>query len=219
MSLFSNSSHKQKWDTFLSRHEVLKYKKGELILLQGEVPKHLHIIKSGVVRTYDIDINGEERTISFDNIREIFPIGWAFERITKTQYFYQSFSDCEVYAVPKQSFRRFLRLNPKMGYELYADMASRFVNLQKRIKSLEQSKASDKILYTLDYLCERFGSKEGQNTMLVELALTQQELSDFIGLTRETTSLELKKLEKEGLLKYKDKNYSVNLQKLEALLG
>lgn len=219
MILFSSATHKQKWDDFLNRHNTCSYKKGDLILSQGETPKTLHIIKEGVVRTYDIDANGEEHTISFDNIREVFPIGWAFEKIEETQYFYKAFTDCQVYLVPRLDFRRFLRLNPKMGYELYADMASRFVNLQKRINSLEQSKAPDKVIHTIDYLCERFGSKTGKNTMEVKLSLTQQELSDFIGLTRETTSMELKKLENEGVLKYKNKKYSVNLEKLKDLLG
>lgn len=218
MILFSSSAHRQKWDNFLNRHDVRNYKKGDLILSQGETPSTLRIIKKGVVRTYDIDTNGEEHTISFDNLREVFPIGWAFEKIEKTQYFYKAFTDCEIYLVSRQDFRRFLRLNPKMGYELYADMASRFVNLQKRINSLEQSKAADKVIRTIDYLCERFGSKTGKNTMEVKLALTQQELSDFIGLTRETTSLELKKLENDEVLKYKNKNYSVNLERLRDLV-
>lgn len=98
---------------------------------------------------------------------------------------------------------------------MYADMAGRFVNLQKRIKGLGQPKAPDKIIHTLAYLCERFGSREGDDTMIVELSLTQQELSDFIGLTRETISIELKKLEKDGLITYKNKKYSLDLNKLD----
>lgn len=219
MLLFDSSTHRKKWASFLNKHTVLAYKRGELILMQDEEPKNLYIIKSGVVRTYDIDSNGEEKTISFDNVKEIFPIGWAFEQIEKTQYFYRAFTDCEVYIVPREEFLKFLKLNPRMGYELYADVAGRFVNLQKRIRALEQSKAPDKIIHTISYLCERFGSRVSGETMIVNLQLTQQELSDFIGLTRETTSIELKKLEQEGLLSYQNKNYQVDLNKLDELLN
>lgn len=219
MTLFKDSNHEAKWLNFLNQYDAHTFKKGEVILLQNEVPKSLHIIKDGVVRTYDIDANGEEKTISFDNVNEIFPIGWAFEKIEKTQYFYRAFTDCEVHIVPREEFIDFLKLNPIIGYELYADMAGRLVSMQKRIKSLEQSKAPDKIIHTIAYLCDRFGSKVGEQTMLVKLSLTQQEVSDFIGLTRETTSIELKKLENEGLITYKNKNYTVNLKKLKELTG
>ncbi len=215
MKLFKSSDHRVKWNRFISKYDTHRYDKGEIILLQDEVPDNIRIIKSGVVKTYDIDSNGEEKTVSFDNVREIFPLGWAFKQIERTQYFYQAFTDCEVIVIPRDEFVRYLRLNPRMGSEMYADMASRFINMQSRILSLQQSKAPDKILYTLKFLCGRFGVEVKEDVALVKIALTQQELSDFIGLTRETTSLELKKLEKAGVLKYKDRNYLVNLAKLE----
>ena len=219
MSKKDDKDHIKKWNQFLDEHELRHYKKGEIILLQDEVPQNIFIIKEGVIKTYDIDLAGEEKTIAFDHIREIFPIGWAIRKIEKTQYFYSAFTDCDVYVLSRDDFEDYLDKNPQMGCELYKDIAHRFLCLQLRIKALEQSKAPDKIIHTLAYLCERFGSNSDGENVVVELALTQQELSDFIGLTRETISVELKKLEKEGLISYKKKKYSVNLNKLNSLIG
>ncbi len=203
----------------MRRFPIESYKKSEIILLQGEVPRNVYIIKSGVVKTYGINNDGDERPVSFDTAGEIFPIGWLFEKIDRTQYFYQALTDCEVYAVPRKSLLRYWRLHPKMGYEMYATLAGRFVTLQARIYALEQSKANEKIVHTLLYLAERFGaSTSAAGTTTLSIPLTQQELGNFIGLTRETTSVELKKLERMKAIKYSRYEYQVNLPKLRSIV-
>lgn len=219
MKLFSNSLHRDQWRWYLKRLPIESYKKGEIILLQGEVPRNVYIIKKGVVKTYGINNDGDERPVSFDAVGEIFPIGWLFEKIDRTQYFYQALTDCEVYAIPRKTLLRYWRLHPKMGYEMYATLAARFVTLQARIYALEQSKANEKIVYTLLYLAERFGaSASASGTTKLSIPLTQQELANYIGLTRETTSVELKKLERMKAIKYSRYEYQVNLPKLRSIV-
>lgn len=215
MKLFSSTIHQDNWKRYLRRHPLHVYQKDEIILLQEEVPRAAHVIKKGLVKVYDITNEGEERVISFDATDEIFPIGWVFGKIEKTQYFYQALTECEVYILQRNDFLRYLRLHPKMGAEMYAGLANRFVSLQGRIHALEQSKATDKIIYTLVYLCERFGKQQGaQGKVTLDVPLTQQEIANFVGLTRETTSVELKKLERQKLLTHSHKKYVINVEKL-----
>ncbi len=218
MKLFSNTYHRDHWQRVLNKAPKHTFKKGESILLQGQEPPCVYIIKSGLVRVYNITREGEERPVSFDTTLDIFPLGWIFDSLEKTQYFYQAFTECEVYQLNKEDFLRYCQHHPKMAYEIYAGIASRFVNLQMRIYALEQPKASTKILYTLAYLADQFGKKIAHGTTALLIPLTQQELANFIGLTRETTSSELKKLERKKILRFKNKRYYINSAKLKALL-
>lgn len=97
--------------------------------MQDQTPAHLKIIKSGVVRVYDITSDGEERTISFDVKNEVFPIGWAFQEIDRAQYFYEALTDVETYNFKREEFLRYLKFHPKMAGEFYANTAVRFVTL------------------------------------------------------------------------------------------
>lgn len=218
MKLFSSTAYRKSWENFLKKYPLRDYVKDELILFQDETPKHLYVIKTGIVKMYGIDKNGEERPVSFDGMSEIFPIGWVFDRIEKTQYFYQALNDCKIYHVPRIDFLRYLHLHPKMSYEMYSGLAGRFIDLQSRIYALEQSKASDKIIMTLVYLAERFGVPGSKGTAKLTIPLTQQEIANFVGLTRETTSSELKKLERMKVIKYSQKQYICNTDKLTALM-
>ena len=151
VKLFSNTLHRDQWQRYLKKYPVHVYKKGEIILLQNEIPNALRIIKSGLVKTYNINSHGEERPVSFDAQSEIFPAGWVFGKIERTEYFYEAFTNCELYEMPRKDFLLYMRLHPKMGYEMYAALASQHVSLQSRIYALEQSRASEKIIRTLLY--------------------------------------------------------------------
>lgn len=220
MKLFSDTVHRDQWQRYLKRYPVHLYKKGEIILMQDEAPASVRIIKTGLVKTYNINKHGEERPISFDAQSEIFPIGWIYDYIEKTQYFYEALTECEIYELPKKDFLFYLKLHPRMGYEMYVSLARQQTALQARIYALEQSRASEKIVRTLLYLCERFASptKVHSPTMRLRLPLTQQELANFIGITRETTSTELKKLEKMRIIKHQHQQYLINVEKLQLLI-
>ena len=53
----------------------------------------------------------------------------------------------------------------------------------------------------------------------LRLPLTQQELANYIGITRETTSTELKKLERLKIIKHQNQQYDINVEKLKDFIG
>jgi CRP/FNR family transcriptional regulator, cyclic AMP receptor protein len=208
----------QKLERFLDNYHTKSFSKGELILVQGEVPTCLYVIRSGVVKTYNLTSQGEEKPIMYDIKSEMFPIGWIYRKLKYAQYYYEAFTDCEVYCVPRDDFTAFIKKNPDELYEIFSYFVGRYLNYQMRINALEQSKAHSKVINTLHFLCLRFGRDIKENTVRIELPFTQQDLANLIGLTRETTGIELKKLQRQGLLTYKKQYYIVRTDKLEELL-
>lgn len=203
---------------FLESHPHKHFKKGATIFLKDEVPETAYVIKKGIVATYDITSEGEEQPLTFDAKNEIFPIGWVFNKVSRTQYFYRAFTDCELLAVPREDITTYLKANPATAYEMYAGLATRVAIMQARVHGLQQPKAAAKLLYTLRMLVDRFGSAESPRMVRLRLPLTQQELASFVGLTRETVSIEFKKLTDQGLLTRRGAIYYIDLAKLRAAL-
>lgn len=203
---------------FLDQYRVKRFAKGEIILVEGEVPTSAFIIKSGVVKTYNITADGQEKPITFDVAMEVFPLPWVFLKIRFSQFFYEAFTDCEVFAVPREEYLEYLRKHPNILFAIFDHFVDRYINFQMRINSLEQSKASDKVLNTLHFLALRYGKDIRPHKVRITLPLTQQDLANFVGLTRETTGLELKKLEKKGIISYQRQNYIVHTDKLNEVL-
>ena len=57
-----------------------------------------------------------------------------------------------------------------------------------------------------------FGSKHG----VTRISTTQQEIANLLGVSRETTSVELKKLQLKKLITYSRKNYVLYTKKLSS---
>lgn len=207
-----------KYQDFINQYHVKRFRKGEIILVQGEVPPSAYILKKGIVKTYNLTTQGEEKPISFDLVGEVFPVAWTFNKIRYAQYYYEAFTDSEVYCVPRDDFHQFLKSNPDITYDLFNSFVDRYINFQMRVNALEQSKAATKIINTMHFLCLHFGRELKKNVVQIQLPLTQQDLANFMGLTRETTGIELKKLQRKGILNYRRQNYIVKTDRLNELL-
>lgn len=204
--------------SFLSTCRIQHFSKGEIILVQDEIPATGYLIKKGVVKTYNLTSQGEEKPISFDIEGEVLPIAWVFSKLKVAQYFYEAFTDCDLYCISREEYISFLKNNPEPLYDMFDYFVGRNLNYQMRINALEQSKASYKVLHTIHFLALRFGKDIGENTVKIPLPLTQQDLANYMGLTRETTSVELKKLQVSGVISYRNQMYTVKSDKLNELL-
>ncbi len=182
------------------------------------MPRTGYLIKEGVVKTYNLTSEGEEKPISFDIEGELIPVAWMFSKVSYAQYFYEAFTDCDLYCVPRDEYMAFLKQNPDWLFEVFDYFVTRYLNYQMRINALEQSKASSKVLHTIHFFALRFGKDVKANTVKINLPLTQQDLANFMGLTRETTSVELKKLQEQGIISYRNQEYTVRADKLNELL-
>jgi CRP/FNR family transcriptional regulator, cyclic AMP receptor protein len=192
---------------------------GEPILYQGEVPRCSYIIAEGIVKVYDIGSSGDEKIINFFSVGDILPPAWAFRKAPVSLYYYDAFSSCKLYKIPRDKLESVIFCNHKAVKELFHHYASSFVGSLLEINSLEQSKGSDKIIHMLQYLLMRFpGSKQG-SWQKINLRLTHQDLANMTGLTRETTSTELNKLRRKSIINYSNQHYSLNIPLLRSTLS
>ena len=203
---------------FLSKYPCQTYKKGETILLKGDEPKHLYIIESGLVKTYTITAKGDERLVSIDRRGEDFPVGFALHLIDKSQYFYEAFTRCTIRLVPREQYLAHLHSNVESMYKRQVNMTMLLLSTLSRVHALEQSNASDKIAYTLLYLADQLGVILRPYTTRLKISVTQQEIADSLGLTRETASIELRKLEMMKLIAHSRKNYVLHTERLKKYL-
>ncbi len=203
---------------FLKSYRSKTFSKGEIILFEGEEPTCAYVVKRGIVKTYNITADGQEKPISFDSENEMFPLGWVFYKLKLSQYYYEAFTDCELYCVPRDDFLTQIRKDNDLLFTLFEDYVKHLLNIQMRLNALEQSKAADKVLHMMHFLALRFGREIREHVVQVRLPLTQQDLANFMGLTRETTGIELKKLEKAGVVRYSRQTYIIHTNKLNERL-
>lgn len=200
-------------------HTVQKRVAGEPILYQGEIPRHAYILTEGIVKVYDIGNAGDEKIINFLSVGDLLPPAWVFKKAPVSLYYYDAFVDSKFYRIPRETLLEAIKTVPAITNFMFEHYASSFVGSLLEINALEQSKGSEKIVHMLQYLLMRFPGQQNGDWHKVDLRVTHQDLANMTGLTRETTSTELNKLRRKGIVEYSNQHYSLNIPLLRSLLS
>jgi len=88
-----------------------------------------------------------------------------------------------------------------------------------RITGLSQSRAIEKISFTFYYLLFRYGTETPTGMHQIDLKLNHLMIANLTGLTRESTTTNLKVLKEKGIITYTRSSFSVNKKKLENFIG
>ena len=208
----------------VKKSTVRKYKPGSVVIYQGEAPRYAGIIIKGIVKVYNISSAGTEQVVMFNTPGEFFPKPWVLKKVKNVIFFYEAMTECEIAMVPRDELLGYMTSDHKQSLKLVNYLANGYTASLIRINSLQQSKARDKLLYTLYFLCQRYNKDEMADDNKVQkveipLPLAHKDFADFVGLTRETTAMELNKLRKEKIISYTSKRYIVNYPKLMDAVG
>src|SRR5947209_9258991 len=78
--------------TFLDRYPTRSFKKGEISIFQGEAPRSAYVVKSGIIKAYNLSVNGDEKPVAFYAENAIFPDAWVYGRMPNAIYYYEAFT-------------------------------------------------------------------------------------------------------------------------------
>ncbi len=192
---------------------IRHYGKSSIVVYQGEIPRDGFYVEKGIVRVYQIGSTGESRTITFCRPGDIFPVAWLAGSATPAIYYYEAFEDADLMQVTREAWTEVLK--DKIIHEQFTQyVIQNYQNALVRIAALEQAKARDKIAYTLFYLMLRHGREIVPGVFRLDIRLKHQDIAELVGLTRETTAIEVHALQKDKILSYQNQRYLIKREKL-----
>lgn len=194
-------------------------KKRTILFYQGEVPRSANLVKTGLVKVYSINSSGEEQIVAFHTPGDIFPTPWVFGESSNTLFYYEALSDCEILSLPKDELTKLVYSDPVMLKSMFDYFVKEHTGMLIRVTALEQTRAIEKILFTLYYLLFHYGKEGEPGIYTIDLKLTQPIIASMVGLTRETTAKNLNQLKRRGIIEYKEYFYTIDKVKLERYLG
>ncbi len=204
----------KKFQQFLEQFKILKAKKGEVLIRPGEQPTHLIFIKKGMLRRYVISKLGSELTVGA--VQPSYPFSFTqFLTNSINRHYIETFSPVEYVKVPKKEFEEYINQNHDVFVELSRRVAHRVEELHTNIEYYLTGDAYMKVASIIYLIGERSG-KPNEGGIEIESMPTHKDISELIGLTRETVSLQILKLEKDGVIKRKGRKLIIpSRQKIE----
>ncbi len=194
-------------------------KKRSILIYQGEVPRQAYIVLSGVFKAYRLGNFGEEQIVGFRTKGDIFPDTWVFGKTSSTLFYYEALEDSEVLTVEKPVLMDLVNTNKAVREHMFDYLTTGYTSMLMQITALEQSRAAEKLLMMMYYLMFRYGKQSSPGLYRVNLHLTHTTLGSLMGLTRETTTMELGRLKRKKVINYDSKGYDIYRAELERRLG
>jgi CRP/FNR family transcriptional regulator len=189
---------------FTKKKEVVISKKKDILYPDEEI-KDIYYIKKGFVRSYSINQDGSEITLNIYKPGSFFPLTLAVSGKKNPNYF-QTMTNVILHKAKFVDVWNFVSGDINLLSDLVKRLSSGIEGFMIRTQFLLRSSADEKIASNLSLLTKRFGTKSKSGSIKIELPLTHQDIADMSGLSRETTSIILKKLEKANILYKNGKN-------------
>jgi len=200
---------------FFSQYPTKKIPKGKIILKPGENFKEVYFIKSGFARAYTITPKGENTLNLFKPLFMMSVIHSVSNH--QNEYCFQAITPIEVNVIPKSDFKKIIDEDKHLHESIMEFFFNSLLNYFVNQGNIVNGNALNKIASVLLQLTQDYGNtKNGK--LVVTFPATHRVIANLVGLTRETTSVQMSKLQKMKVISTKRTQFVVdNLEKLKTL--
>lgn len=198
---------KEKLQSIESFFAMRQYVKREVIFEPGDKNK-VFIVKTGQVELYQLSSSGKKVIIE-----RLLPGSFFGDLGTEEEgeLFVEATTDSYVCSLNKDKFFSIVSQHPELSEKLMKQLFNRLLSVEKRMSSV----AADNALQRLVKLLLNLGKVEGKKYVTISDKFTHEQLSQMLGISRQTVTTLINQLEKKGLIKRIHKNLQFIPSQLE----
>lgn len=206
----------------LNKHELLQLdniierkkpiQKSQIIFQSGDELKAIYAIRSGTIKAYNINENGEEQITAFHLPGDL--IGFDAIMDMKHVGFAQALETSMICEIPFEILDDLAGKMPRIRHQIMRLMSNEIKNDQNMILLLSKMNAEEKLAAFLYNLSQRYFER-GFSAKEFRLTMTRGDIGNYLGLTIETISRLLGRFQKNGIITVQGKYITIN--KMEEL--
>lgn len=175
-----------------------EYSNKELIFTPDESIEKTYILKEGEVTLYQM-LDGKRVVIDILKPGSIFG-NIGFDQQSSEGVYAETSQKTYICTLPQDFFLQMMKKNPKIAMRAFSVLSKRITQYQSQLRFLSILNARDRILATIKLLNEKDDQSILPAILRTPTKITHEKLASMTGLTRETVTKQLQKLEEEGLI-------------------
>jgi len=183
-----------------SANHIQKIKKGTFLFQEGMVANELYLILSGKIQMSKMSQDGKEMCFRICSAGEIIGELTLFTNEPKYLLNAKVMEDGEVAVIKKDYLEEQLLLNPTLTFEYMQWLSNHARRTQTKFRDLILLGKKGALYSTLIRMCNSYGIRLKDGSILIDLPLKNQDLANFCGTTRESVNRMLNALKQEGIL-------------------
>jgi len=157
---------------------------GGLVTSPDDDDERLYVIKRGRVRLYRLTPDGKQLTLELlDKGRIVGRMAWLGQQLTDA--YAEAIEDALICSFTPRELQRLIDRFPSVGVNIIRYLSGRLAASEREREVMAFRSVEQRLAARLLELAERFGQPE-DGGIAIDARLTQQELADMIGTSRET---------------------------------
>lgn len=211
-----NDTELTRLDDIIQRKKPLH--KADMLYEAGQPQRSLYAIRTGSFKTFTLTDEGEQQITGFHLPGDIV----GFDGLSKQLHpsYAEALETAMVCEIPLSNLETLLDSLPRLRQQMMRLMSEDIQADQQMMLLLNRKTAEQKLATFISQLGQRFASR-GFSGSEFRLTMTRSDIGNYLGLTVETISRLLSKMDKEQLIKVEGKLITIldqaALSKLAAL--
>jgi CRP-like cAMP-binding protein len=195
-------------ETLARQLEPVNFPRGRTVFVEGEPGDTLYIIISGKVKIGRRTTDGRESLITLMGPSDMFGELAIFDPGPRTSTV-TTLTDVSAVSMSRAALQSWIAEEPEIAEQLLRVLARRLRRTNDNLSDLIFTDVPGRVAKQLLYLAQRFGSREG-NALRVNHELTQEEIAQLVGSSRETVNKALADFAQRGWIRVQGKSILID---------
>jgi CRP-like cAMP-binding protein len=182
-------------------------RRGTIVFSQGQLADAGYLVDDGMVKLTRTNLLGERTILKICGPGQIAGIEVTSEEVWHYHTEAEVMDSAVLYQIPREALKRAMVGNPKLANAVSSYLLNEILEMAHKVELLCLHDVEYRILNHLEALLKQLKPQETGG--IYQLPITQLELADLIGATRETTSTTLNQLERRGVVKLSRRMLSI----------
>lgn len=206
----------QRYVDFFGKFTELKVVKHQVVVSAKPLSGEIYFLRKGYIKSYSVSSDGRQFSTIIQKPGDVFPIGAIVFDNLPNHFYFETLTRCTIYKCPKVSFLAFIRSSMEDVWFLLERSIARYLGVTYRLEHMALGNARSRVANILLICATRFGYTTRANGTVIDVPLTHSEIASLTGLTRETVSIELKRLKDLKIIDKRYGKYTIrDLERLE----
>lgn len=188
--------------------EPVTFRRGEVVFTEGEPGDTLYIITAGKVKIGRKSVDGRDSLITLMGPSDMFGELAIFDPGPRTSTV-TALTELKTVVMSRSVLRSWIGDRPEIAEQLLRVLARRLRRTNDNLSDLIFTDVPGRVAKQLLYLAQRFGSRDG-SALRVDHELTQEEIAQLVGSSRETVNKALSDFAQRGWIRVQGRSILID---------
>lgn len=184
---------------------IKKYSKHQIIYRAGDAPDDVFILINGIIKIISKSGEGREVIKTIIHPKTLFGLEYLSSQNQRFNTAKSIDKDLICFSINSKDFKSYLKENWALTEKFIKMMGTRLMYLEDRFESLVFKDARERIIDFLKDNAKTNGRQVGLE-MLIKHSLTQQDIANYTGTSRQTVTYVLNDLKRQNQIYFKRKS-------------